>query len=120
MIKAIGSFTQVEFISKYDNEKDKTIFLLGSISTKQMGIIQDMLSRWRVNGGKMEEIIVQTAQRNYELVKCGLKGWKNFKDNDKDVIFSEKNSEKIPIEVISEIADKLLELNTLSFVELKN
>lgn len=119
MIKAVNN-SQIEFISKYDTETDKTIFILGTISTKQMSFINDMLSRWRVNAGKMEEIVIQTSQRNFEVVRQGLKGWKNFKDGNKDIQFSEKNIELIPYEVIDEIAERLLAINSLSQDEKKN
>ncbi len=120
MIKAISNFTKVEFISTFDTEVDKTIFYLGSITTIQMANINDMLSRWRVQDGKMQEIVMMTSQRNYEVVRCGLKGWKNFKDGDKEIVFSEKNIEKIPFQIINELSDKLFELNSLSEQETKN
>ena len=110
----------------YTIEKDKdnpTIWKLGSIdSTTLMCMTQDAKS------GEFMTFLIK-------VVRIGLKGWKNFKIDGKDVPFKTVKEEiygkerevidleslnRIPADVITELGTVIIEKNKLSDDEQKN
>jgi len=125
------SLVEVEpFYSSFDDapEAEKTKWLLGPVDLMVRSYIQDNAISWVPGDGGMV-MTNKAAFRNFEICRFGLKGFENFKDDKTgaDIAFVEvdralngktyKNVSddvlnRIPGQVIQEIAERLIEINT--------
>lgn len=117
------------FRSSYDNapEDQQTVFILGAVDVLVRSSIQDNAQSWESAEGGMR-LVNKTAYRNIELVRFGLKGFEKFKDEkNNDIVFktidrvvggklykvlSDDIVFKIPPEVLQELAEEILHINT--------
>jgi hypothetical protein len=129
-----------EYISKYDCDKDNpTKWIIGVLDSEMYGIIRDKLVTYKVNEGKpaeAPEVRMNLSTRNREAVKFGLKGVANFLDKKKNEIpfgtkkinFAGRQIEvvsdlflnRIPADIVDELAEEILKENTLSEETAKN
>lgn len=140
-IKALNLTRTRKFISKSDTGPDaeKTVWLLGTLSSRDIGRIRDSASSFEIDtsqkgaDGKSTSpdkmtTNVERSKMNMEAVRLGLRGWENFLDDDGEPIkfvtkkldIGGKVREVIPMDVldiipadlITELADALLGANT--------
>ena len=139
MILALDSNESREFVSTLDNEETKTIFILGVLDNFVRAKIEDMTTRYSIPQNNSTEgtadIQINYNQRNLQLVRYGLKGWRNFKDaKGVDVIFetiasaefgksyniiSERTIKRLPRNLINELAVEILNDNQISIDDKK-
>lgn len=137
--KAINLTKTVEHQSELDPNKgtDKAvIFTLGAIDTRTFSSIFDKQIESKTN--KEGEIIIKPNQLTaaYQFVKFGLKGLQNWLD-DKDspiefktervnvfgksyTLVTDSILEGFPSELITELAEAIIDINNLSESDVKN
>jgi len=120
-MKAINPNATHEYTCKCDKsvEDEKTVFVVKYLTVAQNAHIRDELYSVRGIAQKREERIL-AGTSEMEVLRLGLKGWKNFQDeltgeevhfDDKDM---SKNLDRIPPEARSELADHIRGESTLS------
>lgn len=140
-IRALDLNKVHKFTSKYDDPEDPTVWELGTLSSSDMGRIQDAatdISFKTVPGEEGQDIStkINTTKRNFEVLRRSLKGWSNFVGpDDKMVEFKTHQREidgkqrevprpelleLIPLKVVSEIAEFVLAEHTAEDDEVKN
>jgi len=70
-----------EYVSKGDTGETKTVFLIGMLDAPLHAHVEDTVSSWSPSDGASGEqgsISLRANRRNMELVRYGLKGWRNF------------------------------------------
>ncbi|MGA9363317.1 MAG: hypothetical protein WBW16_03020 [Bacteroidota bacterium] len=132
--------TQVrEYSVEGDSGEDRTIFLIGRLDYALRNRVFDEASMYSVNDKGADAtatVSVRWHQRNANIVKFGLKGWKNFKDAQGKEILFDQVSVAIPdvgnrkgvsdrcLNLIqpwlAELAREILKDNRLSVEEEKN
>lgn len=130
----------VHYVSPLDPDKgteNETRFQLGSIDRATMARIMDKAlvftqSDTDANGSSQ----VRMNEVNYDLVRAGLRGWTNFKDAEgNDIAFatvreasygrmrdmvSHECMDRLSMELITDLARKINELNSLTKAAVKN
>lgn len=116
-----------------------TVFVLGTVSPRIQGIVADKATRFVADPKTVqEEMSMDFApnQANYDLVRYGLRGWKNFVD-DQGLPIEYKTTKRnlggvqldavvedamsaMKLEWITELADQLRRINEVSETEAKN
>jgi hypothetical protein len=118
MITGIDKNETFQFISSADAGEEKTIFILGILAIRdKLNILKGAFDE----KGKVNPSIVQ--EKAIDIIKAGLKEIKNFcfKGEKKDVKeITDEVIEQIPINIIAELASKLVEINFMSEAERKN
>lgn len=131
-----------EYKLKGDDSESPVVFLLGVLTPRIKARLNDTAMNWSVNtnGGPEEKGNVHSHlnTRNVEIVKWGLRGWKNFTDEKgKEVLFdfaaisfpgrhgtlnicSERTLDQLPVEVVDELAGVLMPTAFITPVEEKN
>ena len=125
MITGIDTSLSKDYISKFDDGEQKTIWKLGVLSAYAFAYV----------GSKISDP-AKSLDGMIEVVRFGLLGFDNFKDakgnnvefitQRKDVssrtftIVSESIISIIPIDIIIELGGKILEMTKLSEQEIKN
>lgn len=137
-IKGISIFESEEYISRTDTEKDKskaTIFILGSLDVSTKARLQDNMMAMESDG--INTNIKTNRNTVYlEAVRYGLKGWKNFIDEKGNEIKfdtvkrlvsggeidipSDESLNRLPSNIIRELGEKILNVNSLSEFMEKN
>ncbi len=114
-MKGIDINEIVEFVSAADKaEENPTKFLLGNISNKdKMKLFADAMDK----EGKID--ISKLQDKTLNIVKSSLKRIKNLGGIDYDMITDEA-IDKIPFNVLVELAGEILKINFLSIEERKN
>lgn len=142
MIKAINLAKTLDYVLSFDPDKDTdaaTIWTIGTIDARVMSIIKDKATAIPVSafsGGGDGNATLNINQTNFEIVVFGLKGFKNFQDDDgKQIAWrgvqnnlanrnyftcDPKIIEAMPEDAIAELAGKIMDINTLSEPERKN
>lgn len=120
MVKAIDINATHEYICKEDQGKENpTIFVLGVLKKKDK---MDFMSfSQTVDVEKTDLNVLMDA--NVKVIMTGVKKIKNIQIGDelKDIdVIDENTIEMLPSNVISEVAQVILEKNLLSEVEQKN
>lgn len=119
-ITGIDKDEVLEFTSKYDDGEPKTIFKIGVLSQK------DKLALFKEFQGEDKDLdIVKMQEKSYEVLKRGLKGIKNLYDKKsgkhKDYTeITEDIIDKIPMQVLVEVSQKIIESNFVTGQEAKN
>jgi hypothetical protein len=124
-----------------DDGDDPTWWILGVIDAVLLAKIEDKLMLFRVGGEQADEdgsteTKLKVNERNIEIVRYGLKGYRNFKDAEgKEIPFrtvsavrsgrnvkivEDATIRRIPPNVLKELAEQILEGNALSEEEVKN
>ena len=113
MISGIDLNEVVDFTLKEDKE-NPTIWKLGAIPSLKLATIA---------GQSLSNAISQTIS----VVKLGLRGWENFQVAGKEVEYKSDDNgvlpellDIIPVKVLTELGNKVLEINKLSEEESKN
>jgi hypothetical protein len=125
--------------SVYDDGEEKTIFELGLIDHVTLARIIDSNVEVRQvedSDGNEKRTIFHTDERTLLFVECGLKGWKNFKDeegndiafeSEEKVILGIKNKvvkqdclKRLPYKVLQELGMAIRNLNMIGEIERKN
>lgn len=137
-LKAIDLNDQIKYISESDKEEPKTIWLLGTLDMRIRKQLEDIAIEYEATPGRPESARAKASfnlgKSELEFVAFGLKGFENFnKPDGKPMHFhtearvvggktyqvvSEDVLKVIPI--ISELAKKIKEINTLGEAEIKN
>lgn len=107
---------------------DATVFILGTLPSRLDGKIRDDSYEW-VQAGDGAVAHVKSRDAKAKRVKYGLKGWRNFRGTDGNEIKFETQEEHfggrtiqvvapqcmdvIPLEIMSELADEIVKVNTL-------
>lgn len=133
MLKGMRLSETADFISQFDEAKTEeegaTVFVLGVLDSNVLAHIGDATTN--VINMKFE-----ASRAAYMTVQFGLRGWRNFKDEDGgDIPFktvkttvggreyqtvSPKTMDNLPPQIIGELANKIRETNTLTKDEVKN
>lgn len=143
-IKAVDLTRTKRFISQYDDASEEgkaTVWLLGTLSSRDVGRIRDSVTSIKLNtaeGSDPNEVEthIERTKMNFEAVRVGLKGWENFIGPDgnsipfktikRDVggtrrdVVADELLDMIPLDVVNELADEILQGNLLSEEEAGN
>ena len=139
MIRPINVGETIEYVLKSD-KKDPTIWIIGILDSLVKTRLADLGTIYRYNPEAPKDSVAETrmniAEQDFEFVKFGLKGFKNFKDtkgseivlktekktigNTEYDIVSEDTLKVIPRAAITELAKKIAEENLFSEDEEKN
>jgi hypothetical protein len=108
MIKPIPVGQTKEYILKADKE-NPTIWIIGSIDSKTAGIIANGVGSIEMEDGKPKFVPGERdiLENDFLIVKYGLKGWKNFILDGKEVEFKTEKH-KIFNNEIDVVLDSLL------------
>jgi|ERR1041384_1108649 hypothetical protein len=91
MLRAIDPGYVWDFSLEPESVADRTVFKLGVVDSILMGAIEDGRVQYKVNNNGPDapaDTTINVKSRNIDVVRFGLKGWKNFQGNDgKDVVF---------------------------------
>jgi len=135
MINAIPLGQSIEFKLPYDKE-NPTIWILGAIdSITKMEMFSVLAPIEKTEKSEDYSPRISPLQFNLELVRFGLKGFKNFMFNKQDVEFktekisrygktyqvaSDETLGKIPMRVLNLLADEILKIQEVTEEERKN
>lgn len=142
MIRGIKLDSTRNFVSSLDPDKgtDKaTVFEIGSLDSRIMGRITDKATTMSINPNRPDEEVdttVNASEVAFETVQYGLRGWKNFVDEDGNEIpfktvkrnhggtsyrvVDEEVLKLLPRAIIGELANEIRKDNELSEAEAKN
>jgi len=140
-IKPISLGSTVEYTLKKDRDSDNpTIFIIGVLDSLSRTKIEDLSMVYRYNPDAPKDSIMESklnvAEQDFEYVRFGLKGFKNFKDSkgadtpfsttkknigDKEyIVVSDDTLKYIPRYVLRELAGIIARENVESEQERKN
>ena len=136
MINPIALGETVEFILPQDKE-DSTIWLLGAIDSILKTKLESSFMDISFVDGKVSSLVpkIPLLEQNTKIVQFGLKGFRNFMLNGKEVpckieklkfagleleIMSEETIKYIPRNVIVELANEIWKENQVTEEEEKN
>jgi len=141
-MKGINAAETVEYISKYETDKENpTVWILGLIDQQTRDRIDDMSTSYEVDPKAGEEgkakAVFHFNRARTELVRAGLKGFRGFIDpkTGQEIEFKTMPTHKfggvrqilhdeilnrIPRDVLKELADKIDALNKMTGQEEKN
>jgi hypothetical protein len=124
-----------EYVSPNDGDKgtDKaTVFTLGTLSARVQTTLKDRSTRFtsdpNAENGVVAEFLPFTA--SYDTVRCGVVGWSNFADGTgEEILFkastgtiggvkvqlvAEECMDRLPVDLIRELSDRINEINSMS------
>lgn len=126
-IKALNLDAQHRFVSKTDPDYDPdgnhgpnaTVFLLGTLDSIQVGILQDEMTTFRQGSG----MTINNGENSILAARMALQGWENFEgtfESKKEtlrrtpyVMATTDTVRQIPFPVVEEIADFVRSGNTI-------
>lgn len=137
MLKALKLDSVIKYESDLDPDKGTpkaTVFEVKALSARQVARIRDDSTRFSSGGGEDADIYIAMNSANFEFVRHGLKGWKNFSDSDgKEAVFKTEADKKtgltvvtedsmnyLPSDLIAELAGVITGFNQLSEEDAKN
>ena len=144
-IKALNTSSVRDYTSVWDSGDDPTIWKIGSLTARDIGVIRDSVTSFSfgkndeggIDAGDVDTKI-ERSKMWFEAVRRGLKGWDNFLDpqTDKPIPFKtikrdlpggirseivpNELLDLIPLKIIEELADQIMEGNTMEAEEVKN
>lgn len=139
-IRAIDLSETTDFVSKLDKEEPKTIWKLGVLDTRMRKQLEDIGFEYEVDpsqpsSGKAKAKL-NLGKSELEFVAFGLKGFENFfdksgkpvsfKTEDRNVngkiyhIVADEILKIIPGDIVTELAMKIKEINSVGEAERKN
>jgi hypothetical protein len=141
-IRAINLTKTVKHQLSFDEDAgtDKaTTWVLGALDSRVFAAIKDRatgIPMSALSGGSEGTATLNLNQTNFDVVLYGLKGWENFRyDDDRQVEYKTSTAnlggktyvvvdpelvKMLPPEVIDELANAIMEINTVSEPERKN
>lgn len=147
MLKALSTLDRkVDYVSDADPAKgapgeaeDATVFELSPLSTRQLAEIQDSTMTMSNLPGQPDaemEVRIHANKRAYLLCQAGLRGWRNFPGADgHDAAFATESRllggtrvpmaapaamDRLSLDLIVEIANRVQEISTLGDETAKN
>ena len=138
MLKAIDLNDQIKYISPSDIEEPKTVWLLGTLDMRIRKQLEDIAIEYETTPGRPESAKAKASfnigKSELEFVAFGLKGFENFNKPDGKPMYFKTEPRVVGgrtyqvvaedvikvIPIISELAMKIKEINTLGEVETKN
>jgi len=121
MITGIDVGEVVEFVCAKDKDTEKpTTFLLGTLTNREkLKIVGGAVT----NDGKVD--ISKLQDKAVDILKAGVKGIKNLynakKKKAEDItVITEEVIDRLPINVLSELLGKVLEINLVQDEDTKN
>ena len=120
-----------EYILKRDDKKNPTIWLIGPLDSIMKGKIIGSFGKVEVKDNKPVYVQgdINLSENNFVIVRYGLKGFRNFSLNGKDVTFktikkkvfdrdieivSDETLSRIPLFAINELANEIWGENQVS------
>lgn len=142
-IKALDLSATINYVHPGDEGDDATVFHLATLSSRDIGRINDATTSFSFSAKDMDEdgdgnVSTSLAQskRNFEAVRLALTGWENFiGPDDKPVAFETIKRDvggrtrdvvkpelldMIPLAVVNGMAARVLSANQLSADDLGN
>lgn len=141
-IRAINLTKTIDHVLSFDDAAgtdDATVFQLGALDSRVMSVIKDKATALPVAAFSNPEGAMASLnmnQTNFEIVVFGLKGWKNFFDEDnKPVPYKTIHNSLgnrtyvtvdpelvalLPDDAIAELANQIMDFNSPSETERKN
>lgn len=135
-VKALSMNKEINYVSENDDAKGtdgETVFILRAISARTVALIRDKSTRFvNVGEGKEPEIEMNLNTANLEMVRYGLKGFRNFYSNEGEVAFltekdafgevvvKEETLNAIPADLIQELARAIQGFNSIDEQTRKN
>ncbi|QSY98655.1 hypothetical protein J2J97_31795 (plasmid) [Rhizobium bangladeshense] len=141
-IKALKLGSTRKYESVYDEDRGTehaTVWIIGTLDSRTAGRIKDQATRFVVDANAPDEevaTVISTSEVNYQRVQYGLKGFERFQDEDgNDVayqtvskrhggqsyqIVSDSVMQKIPQDIIAELAAEIAKGNELTKADVKN
>jgi hypothetical protein len=95
MIQAFDVSETREYSLQSDKGEPKTVFIVGWLDSALQAFVNDRTVGFRANGrgpDTQADVNVNTNMRLREIVKFGVRGWRNFQD---------KNSQDVPVDFVS-------------------
>lgn len=132
MITVLDLAAQFDYIVKSDlKSKVPTKFKLGIIDNATMARLKDGQTRYILNDKSKDgnsDMTINRHQHNVEVVRHGLRGWENLSDGKGQVSFKKGEDglvtddvmKVLPLNVVEEIAEEIIRLNSFSGDESKN
>jgi len=118
------NLNKVPFILECDRdepEEKQTTFYIRPLSAKQSATLQDSM---KFSGVGKEATMQNIGSNTLDMVRIGLVGWDNFKDEEgKDIKFlkdMDANLDRLAVTYRYELAGKIMELSNLGDEEVKN
>jgi hypothetical protein len=116
-IVGLSLATTREYQSMYDSAKgtpDATVFMLGTLDSRVMGVIRDKASSTIIHGRNTDDQRVETklalSEVNADTVRFGVKGWRNLKDAEGNDLAFKTIRQMVGGKVYQVIPDDLLML----------
>ncbi len=139
-ITALDLSEMIDYVSKLDKDEPKTVWKLGVLDTRIRKQLEDVGLEYEVDpnqpGSGKAKTSLNLCKSELDFVAFGLKGFENFRKADgKQVYFktdqrgvngkvyyvvAEEILKIIPSNIITELATKIRDLNTVSEEEIKN
>lgn len=139
-ITGLSKIETSEYISENDpcktEQEGATVFLIGAVDKETIGALKDNAQAMELVDGK-QQMVVNTSATMIKACRAGLRGWRNFKDeNGKDIIFkledgylfdksmklvSKETIDKMPFDLVIELGRAIVDKNSkLDATLLKN
>lgn len=132
-IRALNLGATRPYESVLDADRGKpgaTVFSLGTLDSRVRGYLKDLMTKFKVSqesisSGESVETSMSQSEVDFETVRWGLRGWKNFQDaKGNDIKFETKAKNlggsstpyqvvpsdlvaMIPVEIVTELAGEL-------------
>lgn len=141
-IRAINLTKTTDHVLSFDDAAgtdDATTFTIGALDSRVFSVIKDKATALPVSAFSNPEGAMASLnmnQTNFEIVVFGLKGWKNFRDDqDKQIAYKTVHTQLggrtyitidpelvalLPEEAITELANKIMDFNVPSEEDRKN
>jgi len=133
MIKPVKVGATIEYVSRLDEGKEKTVWLLRIVPLGWRKEVWDNVSKLVTTAGAFRNNYVPSADELLKIVKMGLAGWRNFVNENGEEIKAQYEATKkygldvltdevlglIPWPVLSELAGEIMRLNFLQEPEKK-
>lgn len=133
MIKPVKVGATIEYVSRLDEGKEKTVWLLRIVPLGWRKEVWDNVSKLVTTAGAFRNNYVPSADELLKIVKMGLGGWRNFVNENGEEIKPQYEAAKkygldvltdevlglIPWPVLSELAGEIMRLNFLQEPEKK-
>jgi len=121
MLRAIDPDYIWDFSLEPDTVEDRTIFKLGIVDALLMSAINDGRTRYKLNRNGDDapsDVTFWVQVKDIEIVRFGLKGWKNFAGSDgKEIAF---RTEAIPVTNVGRrqgLPDELLKKFDITWIQ---
>jgi len=113
MIRAQGTISPEWITSIYDEDEDKTEWKIGPLN-------QEQLEEVLFGSGQVAGMVELSPQGIRTALKYGLLDWRGFQDSEKEVPFSRSEFKRIPADIRSELAWKIIGKSRITEEEAKN